>query len=338
MPAQDKKKTLIRCMQLIRELPTHGPGKTSQELTEILCEKGFDVTRRTVERNLLDLKEAFPNSIRINKGLPQGWLKHGNFDLLGMSLEDALALSLVEKSVTPLLPKAQLKTLQLRFEEASSTIEQLAGSNEYAVWAGKVRSVLPTLPMLAPQIDEQVFEQIQSALLKAEQVDVVYLAAGASEPKTMPLNPLGLVQRGPVIYLVATAYDYTRPVLFALHRIKSARRTYLPLPDSVEALDLDAYIASGSLQFGDDESHGEEIQLQASLSEALAHILGETPLAGDQKITKGQAGWQLTATVRDTLQLKWWILSQGAGVEVLAPESFRARIRMALREAADRYA
>ncbi len=338
MPAQDTPSTLIRCMELIRELPTRGAGKSARQLTEALNGKGFSIKQRTVERNLQELVESFPNSIRINEGLPQGWLRHGEIDVVGMPLEDALTLTLVEKAVTPLLSSAQLKTLQHRFDEARATIEKLEGSNEYAVWASKVRSVLPTLPMQTPKIGSEAFEAIQGALLKTEQVEVVYLAANASEPKTMPLNPLGIVQRGPVIYLVAAAFGYTNPVLFALHRVISARRTYLPLLPALKGFDLDAYLANGPLQFGDDESHGEEIGLRAIVSESLAHILRETPLADDQVLSEGEAGWQLTATVRNTLQLRWWVLSQGAGIEVLSPEDLRGKICKALREAADRYA
>ncbi len=47
-------------------------------------------------------------------------------------------------------------------------------------------------------------------------------AAIPAEEKTYILNPLALVQKGAIIYLICTRHDKTDIQTFALHRFKSA--------------------------------------------------------------------------------------------------------------------
>lgn len=45
----------------------------------------------------------------------------------------------------------------------------------------------------------------------------------------------------------------------------------------------------------------------------------------------------VTASVDDTWQLSWWILSQGNGIEITEPKSLRNKIVSDLRDALDQY-
>ncbi len=75
------------------------------------------------------------------------------------------------------------------------------------------------------------------------------------------------------------------------------------------------------------------IELRLKVNDYLARVLSETPLSQDQQID----GEVLTATVRDTWQLRWWILSQGAGVEVCGPDELRMAIGQELNRASELY-
>ena len=90
---------------------------------------------------------------------------------------------------------------------------------------------------------------------------------------------------------------------------------------------------SGALQFG----NGETIRMEARVKDWLARILEETPLSADQTQERDDEGGRVVATVLNTPQLHWWILSQGAGIEVLAPPSLRTAIADKLAEAAGVY-
>ena len=59
MPTGEVRNTLARQWNLLSLLPPKGPGKTAKELVQELKDAGFTVSKRTVERDLGDLREAF---------------------------------------------------------------------------------------------------------------------------------------------------------------------------------------------------------------------------------------------------------------------------------------
>ena len=190
----------------------------------------------------------------------------------------------------------------------------------------------PTLPLLPPKIVDGVLATVQEGLLTDRQLEIAYQRPGDEEAMALRLHPLGLVQRGPVTYLVATAFTYTDVRLYAVHRITGASVQAEPAhrPDGFS---LDDYIAQGALQFGD----GRTIRLKARVSPWLADILTETPLTADQRLEPVGEEFRLTATITDSWQLRWWILSQGAGITVLEPEALRKEIGGELRKCLANY-
>ncbi len=57
--------------------------------------------------------------------------------------------------------------------------------------------------------------------------------------------------------------------------------------------------------------------------EAAFHLL-ESPLSYDQVITTKRDGRiQITATVKDTRQLRWWLLGFGDQVEAVRPKKIK---------------
>jgi hypothetical protein len=96
---------------------------------------------------------------------------------------------------------------------------------------------------------------------------------------------------------------------------------------------LDNYINSGALQFGG----GKTIRFKAHVADWLAKYLTETPLSADQKLVTDADKIKLTATISDSWQLKWWILSQSSGIEVLSPVALRTDIANTLQQAAAIY-
>lgn len=334
MPADKKKHTLARQWELLKLLPTRGAGKTATELTRALKDIGFQVTKRSVERDLNDLLDVFRLD-RNDKSPPYGW--RWPYDapvaLPGITLAEALSLRLVQDTLTPLLSFSVIKALEPRFKQAENKLATLSKTNPTANWADKVRTVPPTLPLLAPVIDADLLETVQQALLANEQIVVDYRGMDAEEPASVPLHPLGLVNRGPVTYLVATAYAYSDVRLYCLHRVTRATRIQEPV-QRPEDFDLDAYIQSGALQFGT----GKTLRLEARVSDWLERILRETPLSSDQKF-KPDEEWaaRVKATVADSWQLRWWVLSQGDGIEVLKPVRLRQEIAITLKTAFGNY-
>ena len=329
MPSAPTRSTIARQWELLKGLPSGGQGKTTAELAQMLVAAGFEVSKRQVERDMLSLSEAFALDCN-DETSPQRWrwIQGASADLPGLSSTEALSLRLVEETVRPLLPASLLQALEPRFEQAARKLDSLDVTATVNRWLTQVRSVPAYQTLLPPPILPAALTNVQEALLADETVEVDYRGMGAANATTYHLHPLALVVRGPVTYLIATASDYPDVRLYALHRIQRAARTY-ELRCKPAGFDLDAYIATGALQFG----NGESLRLEARISPYLVRVLNETPLSEDQKIE----GDRLTAAVLDTWQLKWWILGQGDGIEILQPAGLRTEISEALNSAADQY-
>lgn len=331
MPSNKTRNTLARQWELLKLLPTRGSGKSAKEIADALAEAGFAVSKRQVERDLIDLQEVF--GLECNDvSIPYGWRwGAAPIELPGVTLAEALSLEIIEETLKPLLPASVLRTVQPRFAQAKAKLAALKEQNKAASWADKVASVPPTMQMLPPVIEEEVLETVQTALLNEEQVDVCYQTI-SDESKALRLHPLGLVVRGAVTYLVATAFDYTDVRLYALHRFKSAGRTFEPFKKP-KGFRLNQYVDEGALQFG----KGQVLKLIARIDKALAKHLAETPLSANQKIKFIQGGFELSASVVDSWQLHWWILSYSNAIEIVSPRSLRDRTVASLNAALEKY-
>lgn len=325
MPKSSSGNAMARQWTMLKLLPGKSPGLDANQIKTWLAEQGYDVDKNTVTRDLKALSVIFP-IVRNDKGIPHGWhwMKDSGLDVPAMDVTDALSLTLLRDFLAPLLPASVISVLGPRFEQADRVLTKLSRSNHIATWADKIRSVPPTLPLLPPPIDMGLLARIEDALLRDKQIGCRYRSADGRETEQR-LHPLALVQRGPVTYLVATAFNYDDAHLYAAHRFidvnvtdESARR-----PDG---FDIDAYIASGALQFG----NGKMVRLNARVSEILARALEETPLSEDMHIARKNEGYFITATVADSLQLRWWILSWGSRVEILKPTRLRYEVAHAL--------
>lgn len=334
MPAEENRNTLARQWEMLKMLPSRGPGITARELAERLHGEGFNVSKRTVERDLQALSAVFPLTCN-DKSTPFGWhfIQGSSLELPGLTISEALTLKLVEQHLTHLLPATMLAGLSTHFRVAGRKLDEMADTTPAARWTEKIRSVQPSQPLLTPEVDEAVLAPLQEALLYERQVSVGYRKAGASDTVDYTLNPLALVQRGPVTYLVATAFTYADVRLYAVHRI----RAIVPLDTAAVRppdFDLDTYIRQGGANFG----AGEEITLQLRVDARLAAYLAEAPLAEGMRMSPDGDHVRVEATLPDTWQLRWWILSQAEQAEVLAPAFLREYIQERLQSTLRRYA
>jgi len=91
-----------------------------------------------------------------------------------------------------------------------------------------------------------------------------------------------------------------------------------------DGFDLDAYIASGELDF----AIGGKIKLKAKVSSQIAIHLEERPLYDDQQLTQcDDDTYLLETTVQDTNELRWWLLGFGENIEILEPLNLREEFK-----------
>lgn len=135
------------------------------------------------------------------------------------------------------------------------------------------------------------------------------------------LNPAGIINTGPRSYLLASVGSHENVLLFGMQRFRKVQLTETPA-NPTKNFSIDDYMGSGAMQFGD----GREISLKAALSENLASYLEETKLSENQKIRWKDGAYILSAKVKYSWQLCFWIRSQGSGITVLSPKFLRDEI------------
>lgn len=306
-----------RQLLMLHTLP-RAPGKiTTSAIKRHLSAAGHDISLRSVQRDLEDLSESF--AITSDNAKPAGWNWSKDAASIAMPALDAhsaLVLQLAKKHLEQILPVDTLGHLAPQFRQAAETLDTRGiGLRK---WQNKVR-VLPRGVMLAtPKIDAEVQSVIYDSLLKEKQVKVRYRPRLDNKPKEYEINPLGLIVRDRVTYLICEYENKLRQLL--LHRIVSAELLDTPskCPDG---FNLDAYILKGEMSF----ATGEEIQLRFALNEYAARLLRDCPLSADQQIseTDGSEDVIIEATVQDSMELRWWLLSFGDEAEILEPPELR---------------
>lgn len=323
--------TLYRQWAMLRALPRYPRKMTVAQLAERLRADGDfgNVSRRTLERDLQQLSGVFPIEQTDLNTKPTAWRWRKGAKVLDVPALDpptALTFSLVGAYLEKLLPASTLDDLQPYLSTAEGVLRQSPA--RLGRWPAKIRVIGSSQPLKAPKIVPEAQRTVYEALLGEQRLAVRYAIKGAPKGEKGSrdyddVNPLALVIKDQLVYLVCTLWDYTDIRQLALHRVQSARileRRATRIP----GFDLDTYIARG--EFG--ISLGKPIRLRALFDEHAAAHLAETPLSDDQRLEPAPNGrTRVSATVPDTQQLRWWLMAFGAQVEVLAPESLRSEFR-----------
>jgi predicted DNA-binding transcriptional regulator YafY len=339
MPTHNTQDVLARQWAILRLIPREPRSISAADLHGRLKDFGFGCSRRTVERDLGKL-ESFGFGLTCDDSAVPNlwyWYKDAGLNLPAMTVSDALLLSMVRDYLTPILPPTVTAVLEPQFKAAEDLLESASKTNPMAVWKDKVVSIPAMQRLIPPDVAAGIMDEVANALIHSRQLSVSYRSRSAGKSSELTLNPLGLVQRGQVFYLVATAGQYTDVRLYALHRMLDVRATMAPVVavDGFDPMtfDLHDYVAKGFADFG----AGEEVVIELLTSPGLTDHLQECRLSLDQVIESIEAdaaseasdamqgtapdtaGWsRLRATVQDTQQLHWWLRGLGDGVKIVS--------------------
>ncbi|MCU8163933.1 WYL domain-containing protein, partial [Vibrio vulnificus] len=133
--------------------------------------------------------------------------------------------------------------------------------------------------------------------------------------------PLGLAQQGSRLYLVCRFRGHTNERSLALHRIHKANISTFDFAYPSD-FDLERYDLDGRFYFGE----GEEIRLSFCIGRESGYHLLETPLSMDQHVELIDGGYQVMATVIDSLQLDRWLRGFGDEVWSITKEECTTKI------------
>lgn len=325
--------SLHRQWQLLSRLNT-GKWIGTRQLQEQLQREGIDISLRTIQRDLKQLAQRFP--LEANGEIPQGWRWRSDApvqSLPHMNSSQAITFMMVEEHLRHLLPPSLLAEMRPWFDLAHRSVS--VEHSPMREWINRVRIIPPTQPLIPPAVDPKAQQAIYEALLQDRQLEVDYHPRGQPEQvKTYQLNPLALVQRGPIIYLLCTRPDRAEDDIrmFALHRFNRAevleQRAARP-----SQFDLDQYLASGALGFKTallrtaDTDNVENTAISLRFNASAGQGLLECRLSDDQRSEiEADGKISIQASVPLTAQLIWWLRGFGREVEVLAPDSLIAAL------------
>lgn len=333
---KEAKETILRQWSMLRRIPRHPGSVGTRELKDKLEQEGFLIDVRTIQRDLEKLSGLFPLSCETRgKANRWFWMEEATvMDLPGMEPATAVAFRLAEEYLAPLLPNATIKHLEPHFRRAREILKPERGTR-LAVWPDKVQVIAGGPALTPPSVKPEVQEAVYRALLEDRQLVCTYRSKDAVQPKSYPINPLGLVFRDGVVYLVGTAKDYAEVRHFALHRMEAAMMLETPCRRP-PGFNFQTYVKAEQL-FAYPLSRG-PIDLELAFDKGAAVHLTERLLSKDQRVTQNNDGRVMVrATVKDTLELRWWLLGFGDKVEVLAPQALRHEFSAIARRMAHRY-
>lgn len=302
------------------------------DLLEALAEHGFDVTLRTVQRDLRELQKLFPHLKSFGPRTQLTWRwdsKAPVMDIPGWDVNLAVAMKLAQSHLKPLLPPQVLADLQPYFNKADTLLAQ--SGSQLRRWGDKVAVISRTLPLLPPQVDDAVLTEVYSATLNEQPLKIIYRNR-ENEITEAVFSPAGLVVQEQVIYVVGCFWRYDNIRHLALHRIQSAEVAddadfHLPV-----GFDFQRYLAQGPFHYPVSD---QQLNLRLRMDRLTAKHLQESPLSEDQAILNLPEEPDtviITATVPDTQQLRWWLLGVGPNVEVLEPLSLRQEIKATIEQ------
>ncbi|MDX8411888.1 MAG: WYL domain-containing protein [Mariprofundaceae bacterium] len=312
--------TIYRQWLMLRMVPREPLKIDTQTLKCRLSSEGYEVTQRTIQRDLQALSLGFP-LICDEDAKPFRWCWPRDarlMDVPALSPDQALVFHFVHRYMDQALPGRVLDDLKPYFNCAEHVLDDAPGKG-VPEWRKRLR-VLPRGPRLkSPDVSDEIRHAVQEALMFGRKLQVEYSPRWQEPTRQYEINPLGLVLKDGVLYLVCSIRDYPDIRLLVLHRMLKAQTLDKPA-STPDGFDLDDHIASGELAFRE----GQMIQLKLRVSPGVAYHLIERPLADDQTITNAENDWKLIeATVLDTSELRWWLLGFGDQIEVIAPGPLR---------------
>lgn len=308
---------LLRHWAMLRLIPRHPRRIDTRRIRDELERQGYDITLRSIQRDLNKLSAMLP--LCSDQSKPQGWWWQADADLLeipGLDPQAALVFKMAELHLKQVLPASTLDSLRPWFRAANGVLDALPDG--VGGWMDKVRILPSGPPLIPPTVNQDVQSAIYQALFENRRVALNYRPRGATTAKSYEINPMSVVQRGHLIYIVCTLWDYSNPMLLLMHRIESAAVMDTPAT-CPEGFDVDGYIAQGELGY----RVGPPLVLRLVLDPTLEQVFSETRLSEDQELEQENDGKiLLSATVQDTKELRAWLRSFGPLVSILEPSGF----------------
>lgn len=304
-----------RLVDTLRLIPTTGRIATSDVHRRLLA-LGHTASKRTVERDLQELALTYPLACD-DRERPFGWywLRPELAPVLpAFGVPEAMGLVLLERELGSVMPSAALEALAPWLKEALRTLRE-AGPSRAQRWIKKIAIHSSESPLRPAVVARATQDAVNEALFTERQLECEYRRAFSDAYAPIRVHPLGLVRGGLVSYLVVCFDGYDDPRLIALHRMRKVRLLDAPVT-TPSGFDLAGFLDAGAMLFGT----GAQTTLRLRMNRNSAAHLRDTPLSDDQQIEDDPDNPDkvlVTATVKASQRLDWWIAGFGDAAERL---------------------
>ncbi|WP_239482758.1 WYL domain-containing protein [Paraburkholderia sp. C35] len=253
-----------------------------------------------------------------------------------MTYDEALALQTLRRFSTWRIPTLVAETLAPLFDVAGKRLAKVNNEQErrYRKWIDKIEVETGSFVLRYPEVNHEIFTTVSQALFDEQKLEVIYHSrTKADNIEAKVIHPLGLVEVGGLVYLVAAVPRHRDPAMYRLDRV--ARATMLPESFAYpRGFRLSEYVRE-QRQF--DFMVEGEIELSLRFSNGAGNHLLESPMSDDQEARKVGDALEVHGTVLLSQRLRWWLRAFGPSVEVLGPESLRSELATEIRAMAAIY-
>lgn len=285
---------------------------------------------KTVQRRL---EEMLKDSLVVmeQRGRAKYWRKVAGASGLAakaagtMTHDEALALQTLRRFSTWRIPTLVAETLSPLFDVAGKRLATVNNEHErrYRKWIDKIEVETGSFALRYPEVDPDIFATVSQALFNEQKLEILYQPRSkVNNAKAKTIYPLGLVEVGGLVYLVAAMPRQPQPAMYRLDRL--ARVTMLPESFAYpRGFRLSEYVRE-QRQF--DFMVEGEIDLRLRFRNGAGNHLLEAPLSEDQQAAQNGDALEVRGTVLLSQRLRWWLRAFGPNVEVLQPANLRAEL------------
>ena len=294
---------------------------SSRDIFRRLYDDGFNVSIRTIERDLSRLPDIFPSLIEVDdRSKPFTYRQPVNArKYSAMNPTEAICLELAFSFLNPILPKKTLDPINPYLKEADAVLNE-SHAKKYKNWKDKVLTINEGLQLQSANVTQKVINNIHEALWDEKVVIAKYQSRTKKYADNYKIHPAGLVYRGRIIYLICSFDDNPNKIVYLpLQRFKSIE--ILPEEKSFHHGKKVANLVKDLLGF---KLNDKKLKVKLKFSKMAGAHLFETPLSKKQTIKETRDGYFMVEDeVIDNMELRYWIRAFGDEVEVVQPKILR---------------
>ena len=294
---------------------------SSRDIFRRLYDDGFNVSIRTIERDLSRLPDIFPSLIEVDdRSKPFTYRQPVNArKYSAMNPTEAICLELAFSFLNPILPKKTLDPINPYLKEADAVLNE-SHAKKYKNWKDKVLTINEGLQLQSANVTQKVINNIHEALWDEKVVIAKYQSRTKKYADNYKIHPAGLIYRGMIIYLICSFDDNLNKIVYLpLQRFKSIE--ILPEEKSFHHGKKVSNLVKDLLGF---KLNDKKLKVKLKFSKMAGAHLFETPLSKKQTIKETRDGYFMVEDeVIDNMELRYWIRAFGDEVEVVQPKILR---------------